>query len=76
MYAMSRDGPGAAIGLGVMRTVNLVPPSIQSVYGSRAPVGGLAFIGVHPTRAPAGTMHDMQHVTTLGVSTYSPLRKS
>jgi hypothetical protein len=39
---------GTTIGLGGMGTVNLVPSSIESIYGSRTPVGGVVFLRLRP----------------------------
>lgn len=48
-------GSGATIGVGVQGTVNVVPESIESFYGSRAPLGAMVFLRVRPLH---GT-HDM-----------------
>jgi hypothetical protein len=39
----------ATIGLGAMGTVNLIPSSLESDYGSRTPVGGTVFLRLRPT---------------------------
>jgi hypothetical protein len=52
--------PGATIGLGGMGTVNVVPPSLDPVYGSRTPLGGTVFLRLRPSiRRGMGSMHDM-----------------
>jgi len=50
---------GTTIGLGGMGTVNLVPSRIESIYGSRTPVGGVVFLRLRPQfkRAMAGMGH-------------------
>jgi hypothetical protein len=35
---------GTTLGLGGMASVNLVPASVENVYGSRTPVGGVVFV--------------------------------
>ena len=35
---------GATLGLGVVGTMNVVPTSLQTEYGSRTPVGGMIFV--------------------------------
>jgi len=42
---VSRLG-GAAVGLGGRATVNLVPESLEPVYGTRTPLGGMVFLRV------------------------------
>jgi hypothetical protein len=58
---------GATLGLGAMGTLNVVPSLLNSVYGSRTPVGGLVFLRVRPggigmkgmsPRQPMGHMTD------------------
>jgi hypothetical protein len=39
---------GTTLGLGGMGTVNFVPSSIESIYGSRMPVGGVLFLRLRP----------------------------
>ena len=48
-------GSGATVGVGLQGTVNLVPQSIDSTYGSRAPLGAMVFVRIRPLH---GT-HDM-----------------
>ncbi|MGI8497110.1 MAG: hypothetical protein ACR2OG_05955 [Gemmatimonadaceae bacterium] len=51
----------ATIGVGAQGTVNVVPGALESVYGSRAPLGGLLFLRLRPFHtvmsemAPMGT---------------------
>jgi len=62
---------GATVGLGARGALNLVPRSLEGVYGSRAPVGLALFLRVRPAlleRAHAmdpemhgGHMDDMMH---------------
>ena len=42
---------GATLGLGVRGTVNFVPDALESTYGSRTPLGALAFVRLRPARA-------------------------
>jgi hypothetical protein len=44
-----RFGAGT-LGLGVMGTLNFVPSALETVYGSRMPVGGFVFLRVRPFR--------------------------
>jgi hypothetical protein len=39
---------GTTIGLGGMGTINFVPSTIESIYGSRTPVGGVVFLRLRP----------------------------
>jgi hypothetical protein len=39
---------GTTLGLGGMGTINFVPSSIESIYGSRTPVGGVVFLRLRP----------------------------
>ena len=64
---------GATLGLGAMGTLNVVPSSIASVYGSRTPLGGLLFIRLRPTKKSADAMggmrmHDMNSMRGGGVN--------
>ena len=43
-----------SLGLGVASTVNIVPASIESLYGSRFPLGATLFVRIRP-----GRMHGM-----------------
>jgi hypothetical protein len=45
-------GRGATFGVGLQGTVNLVPGALESVYGSRTPLGGMLFIRIRPLHAP------------------------
>lgn len=53
-------GWGTTIGIGAMGTVNVVPSSIESVYGSRTPLGAVVFLRVRPFHAQRG-MAGMHH---------------
>jgi hypothetical protein len=44
---VTRFGSGT-LGIGAMGTVNVVPTSLSSVYGSRAPLGAMLFVRVRP----------------------------
>jgi hypothetical protein len=49
--------PGATFGLGLMGTANVVPRALESVYGSRVPLGGLIFLRFRPVHS--GEMEHM-----------------
>ena len=51
---------GTTIGLGGMGTVNFVPSTIESIYGSRTPVGGVVFLRLRP-QFMRGGMAGMGH---------------
>ena len=51
---------GMSLGIGGMGTVNLVPATIESVYGSRTPVGGMVFLRIRPEFKSSG-MAGMSH---------------
>ncbi len=51
-------GKRGMLGLGVRGTVNLVPSTIQNVYGSRTPVGGAIYLRWRPSRMNIGGMQD------------------
>lgn len=53
-------GLGSTIGVGAMGTVNIVPPSLASLYGSRTPLGFTMFLRIAPARGPASEMHGME----------------
>lgn len=48
------QGYGVTLGLGVQGTVNVVPSAIESVYGSRAPLGGLIFLRLRSLHVRSG----------------------
>jgi len=52
---------GATAGVGIMGTVNSVPESLVSVYGTQRPLGGMLFVRVRPAYGPAssGMPHGM-----------------
>jgi hypothetical protein len=52
---------GSTIGLGGMGTVNMVPSSIESIYGSRTPLGGVVFLRLRPQFKRGGGMAGMGH---------------
>ena len=45
---------GATLGVGAMGTLNVVPSSLNAVYGSRTPLGGLVFLGCAPAARDEG----------------------
>jgi hypothetical protein len=49
-------GGGVTIGFGGSGTVNLVPSSLESAYGSRNPVGGMIFFRLRPYHSPHKAM--------------------
>ena len=55
---------GATIGLGVRGTMNFVPSSLETAYGSRTPTGVLVFVRLRPwhedsmSSMPARQMHE------------------
>jgi hypothetical protein len=53
----------ATLGVGAMGTLNVVPSSLRSVYGSTLPVGAVIFIRVRPRKSGMGMM-DMEHMNT------------
>lgn len=48
---------GVTLGLGGMGTLNVVPSTLQGVYSSRTPVGGLVFVRLRPTWQRMGGMN-------------------
>ena len=52
---------GTTLGLGGMGTVNFVPSTLESIYGSRAPVGGVVFLRLRPQFKRGGGMAGMGH---------------
>ena len=53
----------ATVGLGAAGTVNFVPSSLESAYGSRNPLGGFVFVRFRPfhlTRQSMGGMNEMK----------------
>jgi hypothetical protein len=42
--------------IGLTVDVGLVPPSLEGVYGTRAPVGAFFFVGLQPPKA-TGHVH-------------------
>lgn len=48
-------GSATTLGIGAHATVNTVPSSLESTYGSRTPVGGMVFIRLRPVHAAHGT---------------------
>jgi hypothetical protein len=53
-------GWGTTIGVGAMGTINVVPRSIESVYGSRTPLGAVVFLRIRPFHTGGG-MAGMHH---------------
>ena len=56
-----RAGRFGRVGLGVRGTVNIVPTSLQEVYGSRYPVGVAIYARWRTGRMSMPAMGDMQH---------------
>lgn len=52
---------GATIGLGAMGTVNVIPSSLETTYGSKNPVGGTVFLRLRPAIKNADSMPGMSH---------------
>jgi hypothetical protein len=52
---------GATFGLGGVGTVNLLPASIESEYGSRTPIGAAIFVRLRPSFSAGGAMGHMNH---------------
>ena len=52
-------GYGVTLGIGVEGTVNFVPSSLESFYGSRTPLGGLVFLRLRSLHVRS-SMPDMQ----------------
>jgi hypothetical protein len=53
---------GATIGVGGLGTVNVVPSSLKSAYGSSTPVGGMVFLRLRAVgmgKERAGGMNKM-----------------
>jgi S1-C subfamily serine protease len=50
---------GATIGIGAAASVYFVPSALESFYGSRAPVGGLAFLRVRTAKGAMAGMPGM-----------------
>jgi hypothetical protein len=48
---------GATVGVGGAGIVTFVPRELEPVYGLRTPTGGLVFLRVRPSRAPASQAH-------------------
>lgn len=46
---------GATLGVGGVGTVNLIPSSLESAYGSTAPVGGAVFLRLRPAISRASS---------------------
>jgi hypothetical protein len=52
----------ATIGVGGMGTVNLIPSSLEPVYGSQSPVGWTVFLRLRPSlKSTMGSMPGMTH---------------
>ena len=51
-------GSATTFGIGLQATVNTVPSVLESIYGSRTPVGAMVFVRLRPIHAshPAGPM--------------------
>jgi hypothetical protein len=51
-------GGKVTMGLGLSGTVNLVPIALESSYGSRTPLGAIAFLRLRPVWAAAPAQHE------------------
>ena len=65
------DFRGATLGLGARGAINLVPRTLEGVYGSRTPVGVAVFLRVRPrllegAHAMDAEMHAARSDTTSG----------
>jgi hypothetical protein len=49
-------GHDVTFGIGARGTVNLVPSPLETVYGSRTPVGGMVFLRLRPYHSPHEAM--------------------
>ena len=59
---MSRELLGStygSIGVGARGTVNVVPPTLRTIYGSRTPLGATVFMRWRPSRMRMSTMNGM-----------------
>jgi hypothetical protein len=48
---------GLAAGVGLRGSLNIVPSSLEAVYGSRTPVGVAIYLRLRPTGASHGSMN-------------------
>lgn len=58
----TRLGKLGRIGIGVRGTVNLVPSSLETTYGSRMPLGGVFFVRWRNSRMNMNSMQGMEHM--------------
>ena len=58
----------ATLGLGAMGTLNLVPQSLQTAYGSRTPVGLLVFVRLRPLASHDAGISNMKGMNPMGGS--------
>jgi hypothetical protein len=58
VHELMRVG-GATIGIGAAASVNFVPSALESLYGSRTPVGGMAFVRVRTAKSAMAGMPGM-----------------
>lgn len=42
------QSPSATLGIGVHGTINVIPPGLAALHGSRTPVGGMIFLRLRP----------------------------
>jgi hypothetical protein len=54
-----RQGRGVTLGLGAAGTVNVVPASLEGVYGSRTPLGAMLFLRVRAVGSKGAGMGSM-----------------
>jgi hypothetical protein len=59
-------GRGVTLGVGARGSVNLLPRALETVYGSRTPLGGMVFLRLRP-------YHERAHGTMPATTTPSPV---
>ena len=64
----------ATLGLGAMGTVNVVPRSLESAYGSRTPLGVFVFLRVRPIASKRSNSAGMSSMGAMDVTGAYPIR--
>jgi len=54
------SGRGVTIGFGGRASVNFVPATLETLYGSRTPIGGMVFLRLRPTLRAASSAAGME----------------
>ena len=49
---------GVSLGVGASGTINVIPPALAGIYGSRTPLGALLFLRVRPAIQSGSGTHD------------------